>query len=792
MVYYALNWIIGTGLALWVYQDATRRRAPHGIPWALFTFFFWAFGFAGYLYMTRVAMRLAPAQAPLPDAGGPVGRRGTGRLPGAARTPTGRLGQGAPAPAEPKVISRIEDLFALITLATNAIRAGRQDEVTRLMGRVFDEAALADLPIIMGELTAAWLKSVRPHLPAPVAPVIQAFVEEAVEAARVEEFAKAVDLMTRAATPTAQVAGQHPGALLVIAGLDGALAARARGGDGDDTISKMIKVAVHEMTLPGKAAVAHGLFELAAAMIPESATDERSEARRVRIRMAMEVCRARMAEEGAAGEVAVAGDAAVVGDAPAAGDEPVTVDGWIARGHALLDTNPALALTCYGRATQLDPDDGGGWAGQAMTLRHLGRHAEAIPFYDRLVALRPDEAEFWFQRADCLEVAGRLAESLASYDEALARDPQMAPAWVDRGHVLGRLKRPQEALASHVRALEIAPDKFEAWFNRAEQERVLGMRDAAMVSYRRFLALAPADRADLVAHARKQLTALEAQPAEAAWQQLAREAEARAAADDLTAGEALYLRAIAAEPAQAAKLYHNLAMMYLRRDREAEAERFLREAVARDAAQALSWEVLAKLYRRRLQIPEALEAYTRLAALRPADPDTLGMLADLQHRLGHYEAALATLARFEPTHPHLLRLRGTCLFALGKPQEALQALAAIADDELEVHIDRGLCLERLGRKEEAIASYERGHVMSGRKWFHLARLQPDHAKDYYGRAVEALSAVARVDGLDKISATELAYARKKLTELDPARLAEFDAYNAERRAELQAQGRSVG
>jgi tetratricopeptide (TPR) repeat protein len=421
----------------------------------------------------------------------------------------------------------------------------------------------------------------------------------------------------------------------------------------------------------------------------------------------------------------------------------------------------------------------------ANELHKARRYQEALEAYDKLLDADPGNADLWFYKADCLECLDRLEESLAAYDRSLELAPDVARTWADRAHVLNRLKRNQESLASATRAVELAPDNFRAWFNRAEQERSLGLRDAARLSFARFLECVPAvQHQHLVDHASYQVNALQAplSPEEQS-QVLAGQAEQAAREGRFEHAEALLHQAVALAPAPN---LHNLGLCMEQQRRFDEAEDYYRQSLAADPSRVDTALQLARNLRRRCLYPQAVEAHKHLLGMVPDDERARVLAAESLMRVGQYNDVLTTLEGVMPDDPETNWLRGVAYLGLNRPAEGLAALERVPETDTNALIDRGLCLERLGRLPEAIACYERGFMMSGRRWLHLARHDQENAADYFGRAVEALLGLDRNERLSHMGCAELAYARKKLAELAPAHLEELVAFDTERRAEMQA------
>ena len=112
------------------------------------------------------------------------------------------------------------------------------------------------------------------------------------------------------------------------------------------------------------------------------------------------------------------------------------------------------------------------------------------------------------------------------------------------------------------------------------------------------------------------------------------------------------------------------------------------------------------------RIEEAVGAFDRALAIRPALPEALNGRGIAQQRLGRLEEALASYERalaLKPDYVAALQNRGNALQALGRLREALESCKRALDvspNSPSALSNRGNVLRALGRHEEALASYE--------------------------------------------------------------------------------------
>ena len=85
--------------------------------------------------------------------------------------------------------------------------------------------------------------------------------------------------------------------------------------------------------------------------------------------------------------------------------------------------------------------------------------------------------------------------------------------------------------------------------------------------------------------------------------------------------------------------------------------------------------VLAELYQRQGELPDAISQLEKLFEHNPENPNLLSRLAEINHELGNSEAAIAyqqRLVKIQPDPTHQQRL-AEFLFEAGREREAVQA-----------------------------------------------------------------------------------------------------------------------
>jgi tetratricopeptide (TPR) repeat protein len=197
----------------------------------------------------------------------------------------------------------------------------------------------------------------------------------------------------------------------------------------------------------------------------------------------------------------------------------------------------------------------------ALAARSLkaGRPGEAIVPLQRAALLQPADPTIVHDLGlACLET-GRLPEAVAAFERAVAGKPRYAEAWFRLGIALEKQGDSVAAVGAYDRATELLPSLTEAWFRAGALVHAMGHRDEAVGCFRRAAATGPKTRFGRLGRARALLT----------------------------------------------------------ENRDAEAERVLRQALALDRDNALAHELLGNLLAEAGRFDEAHDCFTGAVAISP-------------------------------------------------------------------------------------------------------------------------------------------------------------------------------
>ena len=196
---------------------------------------------------------------------------------------------------------------------------------------------------------------------------------------------------------------------------------------------------------------------------------------------------------------------------------------------------------------------------RAAQAVQAGRPGDAVAPLREAAALRPTDTGIQCELGlACLE-SGDFTNALACFRQALSLDQSLAGAWVDLGRTYESLGDARSALTAYDRATGVQPSLAEAWFRSGSLAHSLGRMDDAIARFRRADEVAPQTRFGRLGAARALLTT----------------------------------------------------------NRDQEAERVLREAVAADPDNAIAHDLLGHLLADWGRFDEARACFARAVALMP-------------------------------------------------------------------------------------------------------------------------------------------------------------------------------
>ncbi|MBI5208615.1 MAG: hypothetical protein HY927_01420 [Elusimicrobia bacterium] len=299
-------------------------------------------------------------------------------------------------PGEPETIRGIDDVTAIVGLALKLCGEGRTADGGRLMTRIWQELALADLKRVVEMSAGYWTESVKASVSPEALSRARESLRLAAEAAgggKEDEALRRIQAALKEAPPNT---AQHPMVPLLGLGLKGVAAAKAASPDG--RYSALVNQAVEAMLRPDGKAEAARLFEQALALIPDPPASERDKTRRDRVTAMLSTLREdKPAPRAPAQPPAPAGPQAHQADARAARRAVLEREGmfwnpedWRRKGLALLEEKDyELTLRCMDQVLAVTPGDLAALSAKGraclMLARAAGNPAVAKPLLEAAI-----------------------------------------------------------------------------------------------------------------------------------------------------------------------------------------------------------------------------------------------------------------------------------------------------------------------------------------------------------------------------------------------------------------------
>jgi len=195
-----------------------------------------------------------------------------------------------------------------------------------------------------------------------------------------------------------------------------------------------------------------------------------------------------------------------------------------------------LAVQCFYRAVDRDPENLDALQCLATALAATGRHQETLPIYKMIVNLAPDDpkgdfrqagatarfnlavalsrleqfdqaaqayrelladhddfGQAWYNLASLSHSQGRLTEARDAWKQVVRLNPRLVTAQVQLGEVLMDLGEPAEAMKAYAEAAKLQSADPAAWLNLANAAQAAGSLGRAATALKRAAELTPND-----------------------------------------------------------------------------------------------------------------------------------------------------------------------------------------------------------------------------------------------------------------------------------------------------------
>jgi tetratricopeptide (TPR) repeat protein len=316
------------------------------------------------------------------------------------------------------------------------------------------------------------------------------------------------------------------------------------------------------------------------------------------------------------------------------------------------------------------------------------RFLDAAQHFEAVTRARPNQARAMYYRAWALWQADQLRPALAAYRELIHLTPDVGRAHFEMGIVLQELQLHREAIESFQRASQCGVVDALLRFNWGVSAAALGQYGDAIEQYRRALDLSPS-----LCQAQGNLGSILIETGQV--------------------DEAIPWLQRAAEGQPSAIHLYNLADALFEVGRLAEAERVLRDGLAKAADSVRLRTLLAAVLGDQNRSEEALELLDGTLQRDPAQPEPLMARTAIYVQAGRHQDALRDAARVLELAPNDSRAEANAGMAFLAAGEAVAALGhfrqatALDPDVPEYLSGTGAALMALGRIEDAATQFER-------------------------------------------------------------------------------------
>mmetsp|Transcript_35324 Transcript_35324/g.40105 ORF Transcript_35324/g.40105 Transcript_35324/m.40105 type:complete len:483 (+) Transcript_35324:126-1574(+) len=134
---------------------------------------------------------------------------------------------------------------------------------------------------------------------------------------------------------------------------------------------------------------------------------------------------------------------------------------------------------------------------QGPNLSKMGSYDEAISCYDKATKLDPNDSIAYFNKGCALSQSGKHNEAIGCFEKAIRLNPKCSAAYTGKGMALSDLGQYQQAIANYEEAIELDPNDSITYNNKGITHSKQGNFKAAVTSYNRALNINPNDSTTL-------------------------------------------------------------------------------------------------------------------------------------------------------------------------------------------------------------------------------------------------------------------------------------------------------
>lgn len=152
--------------------------------------------------------------------------------------------------------------------------------------------------------------------------------------------------------------------------------------------------------------------------------------------------------------------------------------------YCILD-NLDAAIRDYSKVIELNPQLEGGYVVRGITYSNLGHYSTAILDFNKAIELDPQYALAYYSRGDAYYNLGNYGAAILDFSKDIELNPQDADAYCSRGDAYSDLGNYSTAILDFNKAIDLNPQNADANGNRGVAYAKLGKVDAFIRDYKK-------------------------------------------------------------------------------------------------------------------------------------------------------------------------------------------------------------------------------------------------------------------------------------------------------------------
>lgn len=135
--------------------------------------------------------------------------------------------------------------------------------------------------------------------------------------------------------------------------------------------------------------------------------------------------------------------------------DPNNIEAWIGKGNVLDNYEVEKGsfdryeetLKCFKKVIEIDPNNTEAWNGMAGVYSSLKKYSEEDTCYNKAIEIDPTNIDAWLGKEN-------YDEAIRCIDKLIAINPNDTEAWIGKGNILSLLEKDEEAIICYEKAIE--------------------------------------------------------------------------------------------------------------------------------------------------------------------------------------------------------------------------------------------------------------------------------------------------------------------------------------------------